>query len=843
MSNPTPQPSEPAPSRHSSRLKLSTAAKITAIYLAVGFLWIFYSDRLLNVLVSHQIDTVTYLQTTKGWFYVIATACMLYWLIARETRVSRSANKKLKTTLAELQTTQEALKHSEERFRVMVEEAFDPISIIDTSGQITYVSPNSNGFLGNPPEVMLGKQWNQDIHPDDAAAIATHWKSLLEQPLTTIRTTCRMRHQDGSWRWIEGTARNLTDHPAISGILVNWRDVTEQQTALRDRDLAEIELRERERLFSTLAQALPVCIFRFDVNSHCIYINDYWTTMTGRTAESVMGLGWLETLHPADRDRLASEWLDWCQSALERGLYQNEGRMIHIDGRVIWYYIQAQAEVNSEGQISGYIGAFTNITHLKQTEIALAASQLQLQQQLAEIETIYQSAPIGLNVLDTDLRFLKINQRLADINGLPVEAHIGRTIREVLPALADTAEQLLRPILATGEPLWNIEITGETPAQPGVQRIWLEHFLPLKNGDRVIGINTVCEEITERKRTEELLHLREQQFRQAIVNAPYPMILHAEDGEVVQLNQVWTELTGYEPADIPTIADWTEKAYGQRMEIVKAAIDKLYSRNTRVYEGEFTPRTKDGKQRVWDFSSAPVGKLPDGRRLVLSMATDITDRKQGEKHLRAALAEKEVLLKEIHHRVKNNLQIISGLLQLQAQSLNDAQVIEALKESQNRVEAMSLIHKKLYTSSDLGEVDVADYIQSLAISLMTTYQILPGQIALKVDVEAATLSLDHAIPCGLIINELVSNALKYAFPNNRSGEINIKLCQMQASFELTIQDNGVGLPADIDWQNAQSLGLSLVYALATEQLEGSLVVDHSQGTKFTIKFPQVLPQK
>lgn len=218
--------------------------------------------------------------------------------------------------------------------------------------------------------------------------------------------------------------------------------------------------------------------------------------------------------------------------------------------------------------------------------------------------------------------------------------------------------------------------------------------------------------------------------------------------------------------------------------------------------------------------------------------TELVEREQAEIRLRAALAEKEVLLKEIHHRVKNNLQIVSGLLQLQAQGIDDPRMVNALRESQNRVEAMSLIHKRLYTSSDLGQIDAADYIQSLATSLLTTYQISPGRITLEVEVEPVILNLDQAIPCGLIVNELVSNALKYAFPDARLGKINIKLCLTNANFELTIQDNGIGLPSHLDWRNAQSLGLSLVYALATEQLEGSLVVDHNQGTKFTIKFPQ-----
>ncbi|HAX78554.1 MAG TPA: hypothetical protein DCY88_22655, partial [Cyanobacteria bacterium UBA11372] len=159
------------------------------------------------------------------------------------------------------------------------------------------------------------------------------------------------------------------------------------------------------------------------------------------------------------------------------------------------------------------------IAQREQAEESLRESQAQLQQQLAEIEAIYQSAPVGLNVLDTELRFVRINQRLAEINGFPVEAHIGRTIREVLPGIADIAEQLLRPILQTGEPLLNVEIQGETPAQPGVQRTWIEHFLPLKDGDRTIGISTVCEEITERKQAQAKIQDQKERLEAALFAA------------------------------------------------------------------------------------------------------------------------------------------------------------------------------------------------------------------------------------------------------------------------------------------------------------------------------------
>ncbi len=183
---------------------------------------------------------------------------------------------------------------------------------------------------------------------------------------------------------------------------------------------------------------------------------------------------------------------------------------------------------------------------LRESENALQESQIRLQRELAEIESIYQSAPVGLNVLDPDLRFVRINQRLAEMNGFSIEEHIGRTVAELLPDLADSAEQLLRPIFETGQPRLNVEIRGETPAQPGVERIWLEHFLPLKDGDRTIGVNTVCEEITERKRTEQALY--EQAAQQATV-ARIGRQAIATDRIEVLLDSVTTQIAQVLEAD------------------------------------------------------------------------------------------------------------------------------------------------------------------------------------------------------------------------------------------------------------------------------------------------------
>jgi PAS domain S-box-containing protein len=219
--------------------------------------------------------------------------------------------------------------------------------------------------------------------------------------------------------------------------------------------------------------------------------------------------------------------------------------------------------------------------------------------------------------------------------------------------------------------------------------------------------------------------------------------------------------------------------------------------------------------------------------------TELVQRQKAQVKLKNALAEKEVLLKEVHHRVKNNLQIVSSLLQLQSQTLKDPEVIKVLRESQNRIESISLIHKNLYTSPNIGQIDVADYIHNLATSLLISYQIYPGKIALETDIDSVRLNVDQAIACGLVINELISNALKHAFPNQQAGTISITLRNIGNSIEMTIRDDGIGLPDNLDWTNTDSLGLSLVYDLVTEQLEGDITLERNHGTGFTIQFTQL----
>lgn len=218
---------------------------------------------------------------------------------------------------------------------------------------------------------------------------------------------------------------------------------------------------------------------------------------------------------------------------------------------------------------------------------------------------------------------------------------------------------------------------------------------------------------------------------------------------------------------------------------------------------------------------------------------DITKQKNVDAKIRASLQEKEVLLKEIHHRVKNNLQIINSLLSLQSRHIQDDRILQMFQECRNRIRSMALVHEKLYQSKNFSNIDFAEYIKGLANSLFRAYKTDPGLVTLNIDVENIALSPDLAVPCGLIINELVSNTLKYAFPLpfEGNGKITIALHPARDSeVELIVKDNGVGIPSDLDTRNTNSLGLQLVHVLAEDQLDGTIHLDRSNGTMFQIKF-------
>ena len=338
------------------------------------------------------------------------------------------------------------------------------------------------------------------------------------------------------------------------------------------------------------------------------------------------------------------------------------------------------------------------------------------------------------------------------------------------------------------------------------------------------------------KGEEELQETRN--YLENLVNyANAPIIVWNPEKRITWLNRAFERLTGYT----------ADEVMGQELSMLfsEASRDESLSRIERTLSGEYWESVeipilrKDGDIRVALWNSANI-YASDSKTLMATIAhgTDITERKRAEDQIKASLKEKEVLLREIHHRVKNNLQIISSLLKLQSRYIKDKQTLHVFKESQNRIRSMALIHEKLYQSRELARIDFVEYVRSLVANLFRSYEVNSDLITLKTNIDDVFLGIDTAIPCGLIIDELVSNSLKYAFTEGRQGEIHIDLhSNKESKFTLIVSDNGVGFPKDLDFRNTESLGLQLTCTLV-DQLQGTIELDRSGGTEFKITFPE-----
>ena len=345
----------------------------------------------------------------------------------------------------------------------------------------------------------------------------------------------------------------------------------------------------------------------------------------------------------------------------------------------------------------------------------------------------------------------------------------------------------------------------------------------------------------ERKQVEEEIRKERDRLQKYLDVAGVIIVTLNKRGEITLINRKGCEILGY-PKRALIGKNWFDTCIPERFRSkTREAFQQIIAGNLQASEYYENPiLTHSGEERIiaWhntiltDKSGNPIGTLSSGE--------DITQRKQAEEQIKAALKEKEVLLREIHHRVKNNMQIVSSLLRLQSRYTKDKQSLDIFKASRSRIESMAFIHEKLYQSKDLTKIDFNDYVNTLVRNLFTTYGVSTARIKLNIDIKHVSLPLDKAIPCGLIINELVSNSLKYAFPANKQGEIRITLYPTNENqLELIVSDNGISIPENIDFRNTDSLGLHLVTILAEDQLQGEISLNRTEGTEFKIKFKEL----
>jgi PAS domain S-box-containing protein len=505
----------------------------------------------------------------------------------------------------------------------------------------------------------------------------------------------------------------------------------------------------------------------------------------------------------------------------------------------------------------------------------------EVEERVRKLSQAVEQSPSTVVITDINGKIEYVNPKFTDITGYTAEEVIGQNSR-ILKSGKQPPEfyKELWDAITSGEE-WHVEVCNR---KKNGELYWESaSFSPIKNPEGVVtDFIKVAEDITERKQVEESLRFITEQTVSITGESFFRALVRYLSSTFHVHFAFITECTDSSAARVRILAFVGGGDFGEELEcsVVGTPCEKTiageisyYPKNVQALfpRDEFLARIGAESYLgvpLFDSFGNVTGNLAvldnkpmngDSNHMKAIMKTFATrvgaeqERLRFEERIIASLKEKEVLLKEIHHRVKNNLQIISSLLNMQAKCIKDENTLNMFMESQNRVRSMALVHEELYQSKDMTRIDFEDYVRNLINYLFRSYGVNSNDIMVRIEIKDVFLGVDMAIPCGLIINELVSNSLKHAFPvyaacvaekpggsiygerSKGEGEICISFCSDDNKHTLIVGDNGVSFPEDMDFRNTESLGLQLVNTLA-HQLEGTIELDRNGGAKFEIVF-------
>lgn len=581
-------------------------------------------------------------------------------------------------------------------------------------------------------------------------------------------------------------------------------------------------------LLKQLYVKAPFAYQSLDSNGCLLEVNDEWLATLGYTREEVVGRNFGEFLHPAWQDHFTENFPRFKAVGEILGV---EFEMVGKDGAIVHVAFDGKIDKNPAGEFQQTYCVFQNLTRQKQVAeidkiLGLTEERLRLAQD---------SARLGLWERDMVDGTLNFSAELHDLYGLPPgtitsygqwrqRVHPDDLARIEAERDAATAAQSsftteYRTRHASGEYLW---------VATKARVIYDAAGVPV----RILGVNV---DITERKQAEEALKESESQFHTMINAIPQLAWIADADGDIFWYNERWYAYTGTTPTQMKGWG-WQSVHDPDQLPFILARWQESLA-SGQPFDMTFPLRGADGVFRPFLTRIIPIKDDAGQVRRWFGTNTDISELKQAMDQVEASLAEKEVMLREIHHRVKNNLQVISSMVSLQAENMTDARIRAELNDMRDRVRSMALVHEKLYQTGDLARLDFAEYVRSLLQYLWRSHSAMAQQVQLEQSLAAVPMSIETAVPCGLILNELVGNALKHAFIAGRGGKIRVALeLTPSGLIRLVVGDNGVGLPQGFDWQQSPSLGLRLVQILA-RQLGGTVEKGSGPGTEFQILFP------
>jgi two-component sensor histidine kinase/PAS domain-containing protein len=498
---------------------------------------------------------------------------------------------------------------------------------------------------------------------------------------------------------------------------------------------------------------------------------------------------------------------------------------------------------------------FEQVRRAQQADIAYGEIQTQLAREVQSrhrlLESVVQYSPAAIALLrGPDFAFDMINPVYQAL--CPGETLLGKTFAEVWPEAAPVVLPLLQNVRDSGVAYQSSGfrvMRRPNPTSAKAQYYFDFSYVPLNSVEKTVMVFVI--ETTQQRRAAIELRAAYTELEAIYANAPVVLFVINQDLRVEKVNHLAerfagrsaADLIGQNPGDAIGCLNGLASPQGcghgpacGQCPIRNAVLDSLLNGASHQGLEVWMPLKGYDKERCLQLSTSVMASGP--ARKVLICAQDITESKRTQLDLESALAEKTTLLKEIHHRVKNNLAVISSLLSMKAESTASREAQLALEESQQRVYSMALIHEHLYGNEHLDRIDFGEYTRQLVRRLEATFSREPARIAVHLDLDAIELNVERAVPCGLILNELLTNAFKYAFPGQSSGTIAVSFHQSATGdYDLMVQDSGIGLPAGrIDSQTEDSLGLRIVQLL-TRQLDGSLTQEAGPGTRVLLRIP------
>lgn len=758
-----------------------------------------------------------------------------------------------KKSESRLLKSQEHLKKRDEEFRNFIDGAPAAIAMFDT--QMRYIAASLRWIEDYTlqGQEIYGKS-HYDIFPEITDELKNVHKRVLAGSILRSDDDEFVR-ADGTIQYIRWEARPwYSSSDEIGGIIIFSEDVTERKRL-------EKSLMERELNFRSLAENANYGIVVVTGEGHHLYANQEASEITGYTIKELLNTHIKDMVHPDTLDEITANIKRRIEGADAPATY--ETLVLRKDKEVVPVEVSA-SKTTWKGQDADLV-ILRDISHRKKAEKSLKKS-------LERFRAVAKSAVDAIVTTDSEGNIIFFNHSLTTIFGYSKDEITGEPLTILMPErFKKKYLEELRKYKKSGKH----RLVGKTVSTNGLKKDGTEFPFEMSlsawgSGEKTY-FTAIIRDITRQKIAEEQMqdHLKKLNIINKVISTANRTsdinsllkevltstmdLLEFESGGIYLLeeNTGFSELAYYE--NLP--GEFLEKV--KRLKVDVEPYSTVYGQGTPIYN---YIQIKPEIETIYGFKAAatvPIfsaGKVIGSLNVISKEKSFITDlekdilesigiqtgtviaRMYSEEAIKESLREKEALLTEIHHRVKNNMQIISSLLNLQSQYVEgDQMAADVLKESQNRVKSMAMVHEKLYQSDNLTEIKIDDYIKRLVSDLFYSYNILQDQINPLIDVEKIRFNMETAIPCGLIISELVTNSLKHAFPEKRKGEIRVSLKILNNKYVLVVSDDGVGLPNELDFKKTNTLGLKLVDSLVN-QVDGEIELDKSHGAEFTIIF-------